>query len=75
MKDPMFPETYEEWRHFITAVCGLELTPEFVEERLLVWRDANCEETRRFRKRYGDAYWKSILAWYEEEQQAQAANH
>jgi len=68
MKNPMFPENYAEWQHFITVECKIDLTPKFVEERLAVWRDENCEETRRFRRLYGDAYWRSIITWFEQAQ-------
>ena len=68
MKNPLFPESYEEWQHFITVDCKLELTSAFIEERLSVWRNDGCEETRRFRKLYGDDYWRSITQWYEQAQ-------
>lgn len=60
-----FPENYEQWRHCITVLCGIPLTPSFVSQRLAVWRDESSEETRRFRRRYGDAYWQSVIGWFE----------
>ena len=59
------PQNYAEWRHCITVECGIPLTSSFVSERLAVWRDEACEETRRFRKRYGDDYWRTVIAWFE----------
>jgi len=56
------PETYEQWRHCITVECGIPLTAEFVARRLSVWRDESCEETERFRRLYGDAHWRSVMA-------------
>jgi len=60
-----FPETYEQWRHCITMECGIPLTPDFVARRLAVWRDAECEETLRFRRLYGDVHWRSVIEWFE----------
>ena len=60
-----FPETYEQWRYCITVECGIPLTPEFVAQRLIIWRDVEAEETLRFRRCYGDAHWKSVVAWFE----------
>ena len=60
-----FPETYEQWQHCITVDCGIPLTPDFVEQRLTVWRDEGAQETLRFRKLYGDDYWRAVLGWFE----------
>jgi len=60
------PQTYEQWHHCITVDCGLALTPAFIKERLGVWRDANADETQRFRRRYGDSHWQAVLGWFEQ---------
>ncbi|WP_115717001.1 hypothetical protein [Gallaecimonas mangrovi] len=64
----LIPENYQQWRHCITVECGITLTPAYLAERLTVWRSANCEETLRFRRRYGDNHWRSVLAWFEQAQ-------
>ncbi|MEM9760339.1 MAG: hypothetical protein AAF933_13950 [Pseudomonadota bacterium] len=61
-----FPQNYEEWRHCITVECGIPLTADFVSQRLTVWRDEASEETRRFRQRYGDEYWRAVIGWFEQ---------
>jgi hypothetical protein len=61
-----FPQNFAEWQHCITVECGIPLTPDFVSQRLNVWRDENCEETRRFRRLYGDAYWRTVIGWFEQ---------
>ena len=65
MSSPI-PQNYDEWQHCITVECGIPLTAEFVSQRLAVWRDESQEETRRFKKRYGDAYLQSVVGWFEE---------
>jgi hypothetical protein len=59
------PQTYEQWRHCITVECGIPLTPSFIERRLATWRDAQGEETARFRQLYGDAHWRAVIGWFE----------
>ena len=59
------PQDYNEWRHCITVECGIPLTADFVAQRLTVWRDESLEETRRFRRLYGDAYWETMIGWFE----------
>ena len=65
-----FPETYEQWRHCITVECGIPLTSEFVSQRLAVWRDETTQETERFRKLYGDGYWRTVISWFERAEKA-----
>ena len=65
MKYDLIPETYEHWHHCITVECGIPLTSEYIAERLQVWRDESAGETTRFRQLYGDAHWRSVIAWFE----------
>lgn len=65
MMSTPFPENYEQWRHCITVECGIALTPEFIKQRLAVWRDEQLPETHRFRELYGDAYLQTVIGWFE----------
>ena len=60
-----FPQNYEEWRYCITEKCGISLTPTFISQRLTVWRNENLEETKNFRRLYGDSHWQDIIRWFE----------
>ena len=62
------PATYEQWHYCITVECGIPLTAAFVAQRLKTWRDENAQETVRFRRLYGDAHWRSVIAWFERAQ-------
>ena len=67
MKMPTpFPENYEQWHHCITVECGIPLTPEFIAERLAIWRNEQLEETRRFRSLYGEDYLEAVIGWFEQ---------
>ncbi len=61
----MIPQSYDEWRHCITQECRIALSAEYITARLLVWHDDTCEETRRFRRLYGDAHWLAVRGWFE----------
>ena len=56
----MIPQTYDQWRYCITVECGMALTAAFIAQRLTVWRDAQAEETLRFRRLHGDEHWKAV---------------
>lgn len=61
----VFPQTYEQWHHCITQECRIALTAAFVADRLAVWRNAQAEETVRFRTLYGDDYLTLIIGFFE----------
>ena len=56
----MIPRTYAQWRHCITVECSIPLSADFIAQRLAVWRNAELEETQRFRRLYGDAHWQAV---------------
>jgi len=66
MMSTPFPQNYEQWIHCITVECGLTISPAFVEERLTVWRNEKSAETVRFRRLYGDAYWRAMIGFFEQ---------
>ncbi|MEL6449377.1 MAG: hypothetical protein AAFQ62_15695 [Pseudomonadota bacterium] len=68
MQYDVVPTTYEQWRHCITVECGIPLTPEYIAQRLSVWKDENTQETTRFRGLYGDAHWRAVTSWFERAQ-------
>lgn len=34
-----FPETYEQWRHWIEVLGKIELTPTYIAQRLAIYED------------------------------------
>ncbi|MEM7401508.1 MAG: hypothetical protein AAF304_06120 [Pseudomonadota bacterium] len=66
MMSTSLPQNYEEWRHCITVDCGIPLTPAFISKRLAIWQDEDKEETKRFRKLYGDSHWKAVISWFKQ---------
>ena len=61
-----FPQNFQEWKYCITVECGITLNASLINQRLSVWRNENHEETRRFRQRYGDDQWRSVIGWFAE---------
>lgn len=59
-----FPQNFNEWKYCITVECGITLSASFIAQRLSVWKDENHEETRRFRQRFVDNYWRSVVGWF-----------
>lgn len=60
----MIPTNFEEWKYCITEKCHLELTEEFVLERIKILNDPTHKETKHFIKLYGKNHWQNILRWY-----------
>ena len=66
MTSPAIPSNYDEWRHCITVECGLELTPQFIEQRIDAMNNENEHYTRQFIRLYGRDYHQIVLGWFEQ---------
>ncbi len=64
MREFLIPANYNEWRYCITVKCGLDLSPEFIEERIRQLTDVVDLETARFIELYGDNYRQLVLEWF-----------
>lgn len=64
MKEPFIPTTYEEWHRYITVEGGIELTPEFISQRISSLQDGKDQSSQQFAKLYGQQYLQQVLAWF-----------
>lgn len=60
------PQTYEEWRHCITVICGQPLTAPFIEARIAALNTPGDHMTARFVALYGEPQRVKTLAWFEQ---------
>ncbi len=68
--DPI-PQSYQAWRHCIEHWCRIELTPEYIEQRIRELQDTREETTRRFIECYGKAHHAAVLGWFQRALQSQ----
>jgi hypothetical protein len=59
------PEIFNEWRHCIEQECQIKLTQDYIEQRLVILRALNHEETQRFIRHYGKHHWQRVVNWFE----------
>lgn len=59
------PQSYNEWRHFISEQCGISLTRVFVEARIKELNDDSNPRTREFREKYGLEHLNRVIGWFE----------
>lgn len=64
----MIPESYEQWRHCITVICGERLTPSYIATRLQALQSRSDRMTARFVALYGEAQHARTVAWFERAQ-------
>lgn len=64
MKASIFPTNYEQWQHCITVECGLDLTTEYICERILALKDEKDYYTQQFVKLYGKEYLAQTISWF-----------
>lgn len=60
----MIPQTYQEWHHCIVSECRIELTEEFIQQRLDVLNNKTHQETRRMVSLYGKAHLEKLIIWF-----------
>lgn len=64
MKGQIIPQSYEAWHHCITVECGLELTADYVSDRIASLQDERDHHTQQFVKCYGRSHRDKVLAWF-----------
>ncbi len=62
----MIPTTFYEWHQCITEKCGIQLTREYVQQRLKVLEDSTNPETIVFKEFYGAEHLYMVTSWFKE---------
>ena len=60
----VMPETYTEWRHCIEVIGKIELTPEYLGDRLAILMDNEHPETIKFAELYGEEHLRRTVEWF-----------
>ena len=60
----MIPQTFDELQKCITNDCKIKLTKEFAEQRLVVYKDKQHPESKKFISLYGENHLNNIIQWY-----------
>ncbi|MCR9092033.1 hypothetical protein [Algiphilus sp.] len=60
--------SYQDWKHCITELCGIPLTQAFIEQRLAALRDATDGKTRQFVEVWGEPHRQRVIGWFEQAQ-------
>ncbi|MEM7259971.1 MAG: hypothetical protein AAF404_21570 [Pseudomonadota bacterium] len=69
MPTPTIPQNYHEWKHCIIVECGLQLTPEYISERIVALKNPEDYGTKRFIQLYGDIHLERVIGWFEQARQ------
>ena len=64
MTTSVIPQNYEEWRHCIIVECGLELTQDYIDQRITALNDPKDHYTQQFLRKYGAEYHQQVLNWF-----------
>lgn len=59
------PQNYDEWKHCITVICGIQLTPDYVKQRIAALEDLSDDHTRQFIKSWGQEHHGRTVAWFQ----------
>ena len=58
--------SYEDWKHCITVLCGIPLTPDYIEQRIAALSDPSNFETKKFRDIWGEEHLQRVIGWFEQ---------
>lgn len=64
MAAPIIPRNYVEWKRCITISCGIQLTPQFVEQRLGALDDPRDFTTQKYVQVWGEAQLALVRQWF-----------
>ena len=63
------PRTYDEWKYCITFKCGIDLTEDYINERLNALSTMSDYGTAKFLEIWGPEHYQKTVKWFR-----QAAN-
>lgn len=66
------PQDYAQWHYCITVNCGLELTPEYIESRIMALENVSDFKTKQYIELYGAQYHQLVLSWFVKARGSQA---
>ncbi len=61
--------TYEDWKHCITELCDIPLTPDYIEKRITELCDPDNDHTKRFINVWGESHLKRTIGWFKQAKQ------
>ncbi|MFG0267419.1 MAG: hypothetical protein ACF8AM_20055 [Rhodopirellula sp. JB055] len=64
MSESIIPTSYEQWRHCIEVRCHIQLTPQYIDERLAELENTHHAKTREFAKLYGTDHLERTIGWF-----------
>jgi len=59
-------QNFDDWKHCITEICKVPLTPDFVAKRLKELRDTKNFDTQKFVASWGEPHRQQVIAWFEQ---------
>ncbi|MEM9168043.1 MAG: hypothetical protein AAGC56_00170 [Pseudomonadota bacterium] len=59
-------ETYDDWKHCITVLCGIPLTAPYIQDRLQTLRDPSDYGTQKFIATWGEGHLQRVIGWFEQ---------
>lgn len=61
----ILPDSYESWKKCITISCGISLTTQYINNRLVELSNKDNKFTQRFIELYGDEHYQHVLEWFD----------
>jgi hypothetical protein len=62
----MIPQTFNDWTNCIVTDCKINLSKDFIQQRLAVYQDKRNAETLKFISHYGKQHLNNIIQWFKQ---------
>jgi len=69
----IIPDSYQAWRHCIEVECRLNLSADYIRERIAALENPRDFHTQQFVSLWGEAHRQQVLIWFRQAGQALAA--
>ena len=66
MNDEIFPRHFMAWKHCITEKCKIDLSKEYVLERIEKLSNPSSKERQTFIDKYGEHWTSTVLGYFKQ---------
>ena len=62
-------KSYEDWKHGITVLSGIQLTRPHIEQRLTALRDPAINTAQKYVAMWGEQHRLRVIGWFDQARQ------
>ena len=64
MSDEIYPRHYESWKRCITKKCRIDLTRDYIEQRITALSSPDSSDRKAFEEKFGTNWTEAVLGYF-----------